>query len=448
MAGFSSWIKQAVGSIVDPEKEQRQALLTKRIQQELSTKKQTFVLSQAVAGLDHTQRDLEQVTKSVYRTIVGRGWKDGKLSEDERKVATWVAQRLELSPSDANAINVEFAKEHFACALAQAMDDGVLDESEVARLNEIATSVGLSAQAFARSFFFQESESFLRGMFLACVGDDNLSTEAWTSLLTATERLGLSKNELLDAIQPQARQFVEHVLADAKSDEKITEQEYSVLMALLRKFRLPTEFHDYVIAETSLLRQLTEIGEGKLPTLPVSAEVATRSGEIIHFRSPSRMRLTRILSSGPKTDEHDGHLTLTDNRLIFSSTTKSDSIGYRKIVAHRGGVGWIEAQIEGKPATQYFFPCESPIPYAVFQSAVAMANQTLVRKPVESKSRSIPRDVRQRTWQKFGGKCAECNAVDYLEFDHIIPVAKGGSNSDANIQLLCRRCNLKKSDHI
>ncbi|MFN9970152.1 MAG: HNH endonuclease, partial [Phycisphaerae bacterium] len=59
-----------------------------------------------------------------------------------------------------------------------------------------------------------------------------------------------------------------------------------------------------------------------------------------------------------------------------------------------------------------------------------------------------PRDVRQRVWTRYGGRCAECNANDYLEYDHIIPVSKGGSNNDANVQLLCRRCNLKKSDHI
>jgi 5-methylcytosine-specific restriction endonuclease McrA len=35
-----------------------------------------------------------------------------------------------------------------------------------------------------------------------------------------------------------------------------------------------------------------------------------------------------------------------------------------------------------------------------------------------------------------------------LEFDHVIPHAKGGSNTDNNIQLLCRGCNLKKSDRI
>jgi 5-methylcytosine-specific restriction endonuclease McrA len=51
-------------------------------------------------------------------------------------------------------------------------------------------------------------------------------------------------------------------------------------------------------------------------------------------------------------------------------------------------------------------------------------------------------------WQRYGGRCAECKADTYLEFDHIIPVAKGGGNSDTNVQLLCRKCNLTKSDNI
>jgi 5-methylcytosine-specific restriction endonuclease McrA len=42
----------------------------------------------------------------------------------------------------------------------------------------------------------------------------------------------------------------------------------------------------------------------------------------------------------------------------------------------------------------------------------------------------------------------ECGAGAYLEFDHIIPVAKGGGNTVANIQILCRGCNGRKSDRI
>ena len=46
------------------------------------------------------------------------------------------------------------------------------------------------------------------------------------------------------------------------------------------------------------------------------------------------------------------------------------------------------------------------------------------------------------------GRYAECGAGEYLEFDHIVPVAKGGSNSDSTVQLLCQKCNVKKSDNI
>jgi 5-methylcytosine-specific restriction endonuclease McrA len=77
-----------------------------------------------------------------------------------------------------------------------------------------------------------------------------------------------------------------------------------------------------------------------------------------------------------------------------------------------------------------------------------MANQTKLAHVEGAPSRHIPREIRQRVWLRYSGRCAECGAEQYLEFDHIIPVAKGGSNAEPNVQLLCRRCNLKKSDLI
>ena len=60
----------------------------------------------------------------------------------------------------------------------------------------------------------------------------------------------------------------------------------------------------------------------------------------------------------------------------------------------------------------------------------------------------IPEEVKLVVWARDGGACIRCGSQTELHFDHIIPVAKGGSNVEANIQILCRPCNLKKSDKI
>jgi len=56
----------------------------------------------------------------------------------------------------------------------------------------------------------------------------------------------------------------------------------------------------------------------------------------------------------------------------------------------------------------------------------------------------ISDDVRMFVWQRDQGKCVKCGNNERLEFDHIIPVVKGGSNTERNIQLLCERCNREK----
>lgn len=50
--------------------------------------------------------------------------------------------------------------------------------------------------------------------------------------------------------------------------------------------------------------------------------------------------------------------------------------------------------------------------------------------------------------EQFGGKCTHCGSDEYICIDHIIPLARGGTNTDNNIQPLCRSCNLEKSDSL
>lgn len=61
---------------------------------------------------------------------------------------------------------------------------------------------------------------------------------------------------------------------------------------------------------------------------------------------------------------------------------------------------------------------------------------------------TIPSPVRVEVWRRDGGRCVRCASRDRLEFDHIIPLARGGGNTSRNIELLCEACNRAKSASI
>ena len=60
----------------------------------------------------------------------------------------------------------------------------------------------------------------------------------------------------------------------------------------------------------------------------------------------------------------------------------------------------------------------------------------------------ISDDVKVFVWNRDGGKCVKCGSQENLEFDHIIPFARGGSSTARNLQLLCETCNRSKSDSL
>ena len=447
-AQLKSWFQQAVATFLDPDRESRVQTLVDIIQRGIQSQGQHFNLWQTLGNLQYAAQDLYEARARVYRGALERGWSDGTLSAGEQKTAKWLASRLELSADECRKLDLEQAQKWFGLMLAQAMQDGVLDSAEEARLQAIAGAVGCSAAHFARAFFQAEGEAFLRSIFLACVADNNISQADWNYLLRVTQQFGLQHREMLTAIAPQAEQFVEHVLADAKSDGRITPQEQQTLTWLFDNLGLPAGFRGYALNEMRQVQMMADIDDGRLPSVAIPQGMEHRSGEIVHWVGPVTWREHRMRRGELHALDHAGILAMTDNRLIFASEMKSTATSYRRIVVHRGSAGCLEVQLENKPLSQYLFREASPIPYAIFRSAVAMANQTKLANLEGGNSRFIPRDVRQRVWQRYGGRCAECGATTYLEFDHIIPVAKGGSNTDANIQLLCRMCNSKKSDFI
>lgn len=68
--------------------------------------------------------------------------------------------------------------------------------------------------------------------------------------------------------------------------------------------------------------------------------------------------------------------------------------------------------------------------------------------PEAGKRPPIPKDVVDAIWRRDGGQCVYCGSKENLQIDHIIPFSKGGSSNIENLQLLCQKCNLRKSNHI
>ena len=52
--------------------------------------------------------------------------------------------------------------------------------------------------------------------------------------------------------------------------------------------------------------------------------------------------------------------------------------------------------------------------------------------------------MKQFVFMRDNGRCCNCGSGEELQFDHIIPVALGGSAGQDNLQILCGPCNRSK----
>jgi hypothetical protein len=82
----------------------------------------------------------------------------------------------------------------------------------------------------------------------------------------------------------------------------------------------------------------------------------------------------------------------------------------------------------------------------LFEKLKHLHSEDLVLSP--HKRESISEKVRIAVWRRDQGRCSRCCSRERLEYDHIVPVAHGGSNTVRNIELLCETCNRAKGDKI
>jgi hypothetical protein len=182
---------------------------------------------------------------------------------------------------------------------------------------------------------------------------------------------------------------------------------------------------------------LRAISAGQAKPLSHSSGVFLRNSESLWYHSPAQ-------AVGRKDELHTGTLFVTSLRILFVCPEYPLEIPIANVNAAK--INSTTLDLIGKTATstQSFCAQDPELIAAHIDRSVKAFHRQVDVGFEEGAGRHVPQDVKTAVWQRDGGKCVQCGAADYLEFDHIIPYGKGGAGSVDNVQLLCRRCNLKK----
>ena len=443
-----SWLKQGWTTFVDPSREKRLEDYTIDLHKQLAQLKSKFQFSVAAELLEIDEVERPEVARRLYSRCLVKAWSDGEITDQENRSLNWLSEALGLPENEVATLMRERAQSTFSSSLAKSFSDGVLDDDEYAKLERIAGACGDTAAGFFRNQFREDGEAFIRSLFLRVWEDGRMDESEWKTIQSTVKRLGLQDSEFRDAICAPAQQLVEHFLTDFKSDDEISDEEEQFLEWMLTNLISDHDFTRYVRAEVAHVKALANIRNGRLPSIKAIDGVALKAGELTHYHSPAKFTYFRRRGGESVAENVQGIAVITDYRLLFVSTEQSLQLVHSGILAFHRISQSIELQTSGRGAGVYQFLENPEFGVEIWVAAIGKANQVLIEPQIKKDARKISRDVRQRVWQKYGGRCAECNSNQYLEFDHIIPVARGGGNAENNIQLLCRKCNSRKSDAI
>lgn len=449
MSDLSQRLGNAWYSVTDPGRQSRIEHIVAVIEHAFKKDSAGFDRRTVLDNHEFLESDVRIAASTYYSRLLTKYWSNGLPDKQGKKVLNIVAEKLRLPRSEALRLTREIGLEYFGARVAFHLRDGMLTDIKMSELTKIANELELDVRSIFRQISSGHCLNLLSGLFAEATSTGKLDPKYWLSLAGTASKLGISGDELVRIVNPSAKTYAEQILANAREEGWISDNDGKYLAWLARTFLFEPSFVGYLRKHVVYLRERGEIARGNIGTLPIPSGANLKSGELLYFCHESILRFPTIKKGKSAYRDHHGRLLLTDNRLIFSSASKSISVSYRSIIHWNGVSDRIDVQARGKPQIAFYIrPGSAPLFVEKFSSLLRMSNQTLVREVEGMYDRYIPREVRQRVFQICGGKCVDCGARHDLQFDHIIPKAKGGSNAEGNIQLLCGPCNRKKTDNI
>lgn len=269
-----------------------------------------------------------------------------------------------------------------------------------------------------------------------------LTPQKWSQLVqgAASERLDL--REALVFVQGDALNLIERILAFAAANRGSTSEDERYIHYLLATLQIPPQYGQPLLGRLAYLRQIAEIRTGKLPRSRTTVRLDT--DETCHLEIPATYHKLNAKS----VTYISGRLIATSKKLHFLSPTGGTEVSWKKVMRVEMDGRGVYVELSQKTGNGFYQVPDPMLVEAVLDTLARRARYQVVGSEESTNSRHIPDHVRQAVWQRDQGRCVRCGATSYLEFDHIIPFSKGGANTEGNVRLLCRKCNLEKGDRI
>jgi hypothetical protein len=83
---------------------------------------------------------------------------------------------------------------------------------------------------------------------------------------------------------------------------------------------------------------------------------------------------------------------------------------------------------------------------AIFLFAENHGISSRMRGAIREETMKLNGSVKRRVFNRDGRACVMCGVSEKLCVDHILPVSRGGFTVLDNLQVLCEKCNLQKSN--
>lgn len=267
-------------------------------------------------------------------------------------------------------------------------------------------------------------------------GDD------WAMLWTALRYQRIGESEALLVLRPQAHAHVERMVAFAFADGAVEQTEMDAFDAAVTALALDGPLIEDLRRRMQRGRMLTRLRGGELPIIGATG-LHLDPAEQLHLNIPAIH--IRQLARGPKLTQ--GRLICSNKKLRFTGPDTGTEMLWTRVVSVTAKSGKVAIAATSARGGAVFEVADPDHVAATMEGALRVAKR-LALTPGRRDTRTIAQEIKAQVWQRDGGKCVECGDSHYLEFDHIIPLSRGGATSATNLQILCRACNRVKGARI